>query len=87
MKKTEAEQMPVTDAELEEARLAIKNSLLSALDSPAAMQGYYIGGLLKTHQLSPSEAAQTVDRISKERVIELANCVQPDTIFALRGEK
>ena len=81
------QQGEVTDAELEEARLAIKNSLLSALDSPAAMQGYYIGGLLKTHQLSPSEAAQTVDRISKERVIELANCVQPDTIFAPRGEK
>ena len=75
----------ITDGELEEAKLAIKNSLMSSLDSLSAMQGFYIGGILREGQLTPSSAAKAVDDITKERVTELANQVELDTVYALRG--
>ena len=77
----------LTDGELEEAKLAIKNSLISSLDSLAAMQGFYIGGILREGQMSPLEAAAAVDDITKDRVIELANAVQLDTVYALVGNR
>ena len=77
----------ITDGELEEAKLAIKNSLLSSLDSLAAMQGFYIGGVLREGQMSPAEAATAADEVSKERVIELANAVELDTVYALEGNR
>lgn len=77
----------ITDGELDEAKLAIKNSLLSSLDSLAAMQGYYIGGILREKQLSPEKAAKAVDSITKERIVELADQIKLDTVYSLRGEK
>lgn len=77
----------LTDGELEEAKLAIKNSLISSLDSLAAMQGFYIGGILREGQMSPLKAAAAVDDITKDRVIELANAVQLDTVYALVGNR
>ncbi len=77
----------ITDEEMQAAKLAVKNSLMASLDSLAAMQGFYIGGLLKDRQLSPLQAALAVDGITKERVTELANKVTLDTVFTLRGEK
>ena len=77
----------ITKAELEEAKLAIKNSLLSSLDSLAAMQGFYIGGVLREGQMSPAEAAAATDDVTMERVIELANAVELDTVYALEGNR
>ncbi len=75
----------ITDDELISAKLAVKNSLMSSLDSLAAMQGYYVGGILRKNQLSPLEAAAAVDGISKERIVELAQKVELDTVFSLVG--
>ena len=51
------------------------------------MQGFYIGGILREGQMSPLEAAAAVDDITKDRVIELANAVQLDTVYALVGNR
>lgn len=75
----------ISDSELLDAKLAVKNSLMSSLDSLAALQSFYIGGILRENQLSPLKAAELVDGISKERVIELAQKVELDTVFSLVG--
>ncbi len=75
----------ISDEELTNAKLALKNSLMSSLDSLAALQSYYIGGVLRKNQLTPLKAAELTDKISKERIVELANKVQLDTVFTLRG--
>jgi len=77
----------ITDDEIDSAKLAVKNSLLSSLDSLAAMQTYYVGGTLKEDQLSPAEAAAAVDKITCERIVELANEVKLDTVFTLKGKE
>lgn len=75
----------ISDEELVNAKLAVKNSLMSSLDSLAALQNFYIGGIMRKNQLTPLGAAELTDGISKERIIELANKVQLDTVFTLKG--
>ncbi len=75
----------ISDEELQNAKLAVKNSLMSSLDSLAAMQSYYIGGILLEDNSSPIEAAKIVEKISKERIVEMAQKVELDTVFSLVG--
>ena len=75
----------ISDEELINAKLAVKNSLMSSLDSLAALQNFYIGGIMRKNQLTLARAAEFTDGIPKERIIELANKVQLDTVFTLKG--
>ena len=75
----------ISDSELEDAKLSAKNSFLTILDGLAAMQTDYIGSILKKDPLSPSEAAKAVEGVTKERVIEIAQKIELDTVFSLVG--
>lgn len=76
----------ITDSEFDDARLAMKNMLLSSLDSLAALQEFYIGGVLRENAFSsPQKAAEAVDRITKERIVELAQKIELDTVYSLVG--
>lgn len=75
----------ITDDELAAAKLALKNSYMSSLDSLAALQVFYISGILRNMPMSPLEAASIVDNITKEQVTELAKKIEPDTVFSLIG--
>ncbi len=75
----------VTDEELASAKLALKNSYLSVQDSLAAMQSFYLSGILHGITLSPSETAALADDITKEEIIEVASQCRLDTVFSLVG--
>lgn len=75
----------ISDDEMTSARLALKNALISSLDSLAALQSFYINGILFDQTVSPREAAAMVDAITKEQVIEFARQIKPDTVFSLIG--
>ncbi|MBQ8135402.1 MAG: insulinase family protein [Clostridia bacterium] len=75
----------VTDSEIDNAKLAIKNSLMSSLDNLGAIQSFYTSKIMRDNRLSPLKAAEAVDRITKDRIIELAQNIELDTVFALRG--
>lgn len=75
----------ITDEELTSAKLVLKNALISSLDNLAAMQSYYIGQINRKDSLSPTEASELVDTITKEEIIEFAQSIKPDTIFSLIG--
>lgn len=75
----------ITDEELEAAKLALKNSFITTTDNLGAMQAYYNGTLLHKELISPMDAVALVDRVSKERITELANAVQLDTVYSLVG--
>ncbi len=75
----------ITGEELDNAKLALKNSLLSSLDSLAALQSYYTAGILTDSLMTPAEAAEYVGSITAERITELAQKVQLDTVFSLVG--
>lgn len=75
----------ITDEELEAAKLALKNSFITTTDNLGAMQAYYNGTFLQKELISPLEAVALVDTVSRERIIELANKVQLDTVYTLAG--
>ena len=75
----------ISDSELEDAKLAVKNSFKSLMDSPSAMQADYLGSIMKKNPLSPLEAAQVADSVTKERIIELSQKIELDTVFSLVG--
>ena len=75
----------ISDSELEDAKLAVKNSFKSLMDSPSAMQADYQGRIMKKNPLSPLEAAQVADSVTKERIIELSQKIELDTVFSLVG--
>lgn len=75
----------ISEDEMSAAKLALKNALISSLDSLGALQSFYINGILFDRAMSPREAAAMVDEITKEQVTELARQIKPDTVFSLIG--
>lgn len=75
----------ITEEELQSARLALKTSLISSLDSLSTIQRFYLDGILSDQDMSPREAAALVDDITKEQLVELARQIKLDTVFSLVG--
>lgn len=75
----------LTEDEFEGAKLALKNVYMSSLDSLAAQQSFYIGSVLQKEIMTPEQAAKMVDLVDRNRVIELARSLQPDTVYSLVG--
>ena len=75
----------ITEDEFSAAKLALKNAYYSSLDSLAALQSYYISGVLYKDSMSPREAAALVDSISLERVLGACDTLRADTVYSLVG--
>ena len=75
----------ITDDEIIHAKLVVKNSYISALDSLGALDSYYTSRLLRESPVSPQQAAEIADTITREEIIELASHIKLDTVFSLVG--
>ncbi len=75
----------ITEEELNSAKLALKNSYISSLDSPASMQGFFISNILRKSPLTLREAADIVDNITLDQIVFLAREIKLDTVFSLIG--
>ena len=74
-----------TDDELIAAKLAVKNAFVSSLDSLASLQSFFLGNILREDPLSPAEAAEICESITKDEITELAGGIKLDTVFSLVG--
>lgn len=75
----------ISDDELNSAKLVLKNAYISSLDSLAAIQSFYIGRMNRSDILTPIEAAEIVDTVTKNDIIELARYIKLDTVFSVIG--
>ena len=75
-----------SDEELSCAKLSISNSFRSVGDSAVSLEAYYLLRLWNNHLLSPQTAAEQLERISREQVIEAAHKIVLDTCYLLAGE-
>jgi len=75
----------ISDSEIAHTKLSLTNAYLTGMDSPAAVQNWYLSQLLKGRQLSPQEQSEIVNAVTKEQVIEAANRLTLDTIYVLTG--
>ena len=76
----------ISDEELDAARAGIASDLRMMMDSLGDLEGFYLSQTLDGTDLDPMELAARVERVSKEDVQKIAQGVECDLIYFLRGE-
>ncbi len=77
----------ITEEELVSAKLAVKNAYLSAMDNLPSIQAFYLQSILRSERLSPDEAAELAETITKEEIVDMAASLRLDTVFSLVGNE
>lgn len=75
----------VSEEELESARMGIASDLRSIKDGQGELEGFYLANTLDGLDISPDELAELVENVSLEDVISIANSVECDMIYFLKG--
>ena len=75
----------ITDFELEAARLASANGILTALDTPSGMEELYFDAVFGENKYAPEELAAGCLEISREAVASVASGVRLDAVYYLTG--
>ena len=75
----------ISEDELISAKLAVKNAFVSVMDSLSSMEMFYLGNILRDHSISPMEAADIVETVTREEITQLASHIRLDTVFSLVG--
>ncbi len=76
----------ITEEELRDAKAAVVTALENVQDSQGQMEDFYLGQALENLQCSPSEAAALCRSVTLEEVQKVAQSVQLDTVYFLKGE-
>jgi len=77
----------IEDWELEGARLMLKSSLLSTLDSQSSLEDYYLSQAITGLGIRPEELAARLDGVTPDNVVAAARAVQQDTVYFLKGRE
>lgn len=75
-----------TDEELHWARRAVASDLRAALDSPGELEGFWLSQALDGLDYGPTELAELVGDVTREDVMAVANSIELDMVYFLRGE-
>lgn len=76
----------LTADEIDAAKLALRNSFISHLDSLAASERFYISHKMAGNYVSPYTLAKMLDNITAEQIIHVAQGVVLDTVYTLKGK-
>lgn len=77
----------ITDDEISFAILSTVNGIKSIADSALMMEDYWLNRIIVGVPRTFEEITQMVRKITKEQVIEVANNVELDTVYFLKGEQ
>ena len=75
----------VTEQEMENARRSLRNGYREITDSPAAISSWYLGRISTGRYESPEDAILSMEQVTKEDVIKVANEIRLDTVYFLEG--
>ena len=75
----------ITDEELEAARSCVASDLRSLTDSQGELEGFYLSLALDGLDCSPLELAELCEEVTKQDVMDVANSVECDMIYFLKG--
>jgi chromosome segregation ATPase len=75
----------ITDEEMTWAKRAVASDLRSALDSQGDLEGYWLSQALDGLDYGPEELAELTQDVTKEDVMAVANSLECDLIYFLRG--
>ena len=75
----------ITEEEMTSAKEALISSLQGVHDSPGAIEGYYLTGLLSGSPETPDNYIAGIRAVTKEDVMEAAKAVQLRCVYFLKG--
>ncbi len=73
------------DTIISASKMGLKDSVKSAYDSNADLEGWYLTRIFDKQPLTPEEFVERIDRVSREDIISVANTVTLDTVYLLKG--
>ncbi|MBQ9742863.1 MAG: insulinase family protein [Ruminococcus sp.] len=76
----------ITDDEINFAKLSIANNFVSICDTVSGIQEWYISQLCDGRMLTPSQASEEFNAVTKEQIVAVANKLSLDTVYMLRGK-
>jgi len=77
----------ITDEEFSAAKAAVQSDFRSVPDSQGELEGYWLSNTLDGLDFSPMELAELCGEVKLSEVIAIANSVQLDAIYFLRGNE
>lgn len=75
----------ITEAELGAAKVGVASDLRSLMDSQGELEGFYLAQALDGADYGPMELAELAESVTKEDVVAIANSVECDLIYFLKG--
>jgi len=75
----------ITDEEFEAAGKYVASSLRTVMDSPSMLEDFYLSHGILGQDCDPTELALLCEEVTKDELIEIANSVQCDAVYFLRG--
>ncbi len=76
----------ITDEELTNAVLAIKNGYNAVFDSTKSVETYYLGQIFAGTARDPEEVAAQLERVTVQDLAQAAQHIQLDTVYFLTGQ-
>ncbi|QOR68620.1 insulinase family protein [Cytobacillus suaedae] len=76
-----------TDQEIDQTKAVIKNQLLETIDTARGMVEVFYQNAVTGKSNPINEWLEGIDSVSKKQIIEVANKIQQDTIYFLKGSE
>lgn len=77
----------ITDDELQSAFLTFGNSLSQIGDTPSSYEGYYFERFCSGNIISPAEHLEKYLSVTKERIVEAAKSLKPDSVYLMLSKE
>lgn len=74
-----------TDDDLEAAKKCLASDLRAIMDTPAALEGYWLSQNLQGLDFDPMELAALTESVTRGDVVEIAGSVVCDSVYFLKG--
>lgn len=76
----------ITDFEISSAKLAVTNSFCGITDTVSGIVNWYSSQLMDASVDTPLQAANKINAVTKEQIVEAANRLQLDTVYTLKAK-
>lgn len=75
----------ISDDELSFAKAGLRSDFRAMADSAIDMENFYYGSAIEGLEMSPSEMSELIEEVTKEDVMKIANSLECDLIYFLKG--
>lgn len=75
----------ISDMEMSAAVLGTVNSINSTSDNPFVLDDYYLSKTISGKMITLEEVAESIKKVTKEDVMKVAEKIQLDTVYFLKG--